>query len=211
MAIFDPFFTTKGPGQGTGLGLASVYGTLQLHGGAIELHSEPGQGSRFDLFFPATTSTNDTDDKPLAAPAPGTDATIRKDRQLSILVVDDQEIVRTVLARSLITLGHRVTTCADGREAVDRFSANPGDFDFVFLDLNMPVMTGDVTFCALRAVDPEVQVVLTTGYSQDQLLSPELRAGVVRILQKPYRMAQLRQLLDELSGSPGADDPTSPT
>src|SRR5262249_42721734 len=145
--VFEPFFTTKGVGQGTGLGLAVVYGVAKAHGGWVECHSQPGHGSRFDVYLPCGTNEPADEtavDGVVPVPAPG--------RGETVLVADDEpgvrELARTVLDRQ----GYRVLVAADGAEAVEVFRHEPGQVDLVVLDASMPNMNGRQAFESIRGI-----------------------------------------------------------
>jgi PAS domain S-box-containing protein len=181
--IFEPFFTTKGTGQGTGLGLAVVFGIVDAHGGRIECASRPGAGTRFDVYLPAydgpAATVTDPTPEPVASPA---------GRGERVLVVDDEPMIRELAAAVLEPLGYRVTLAADGAEGVGQFRAAGGRFDLVILDLTMPTLSGRETLEALLAIDPGVRVLLASGYSADR----EAMAGrVTGFLDKPYSPGDL--------------------
>jgi two-component system, cell cycle sensor histidine kinase and response regulator CckA len=185
--LFEPFFTTKDVGKGTGLGLASVDGTVRALGGAIVVTSSPGAGTTFELYLPEVSGTETTDREPSGdAPAPVTG----KGR---ILLVDDEEGVRSMAAASLVRLGYGVTACSSGREAVERFSREWSDVDLVLLDMIMPGMTGMDTYRALRAVNPALRVILTSGFAKAGEIEALEAEGAQGFLRKPYQLAELAQ------------------
>jgi CheY-like chemotaxis protein/anti-sigma regulatory factor (Ser/Thr protein kinase) len=191
--IFDPFFTTKGPGKGSGLGLSSALGTVQQHGGTIEIESRAGAGTVMRIFLPVAAG-------PLATePAPASVPLARGGR---ILVADDDPMVRRVVCRILDTLGYQAVAVADGAETVSRLRASPGAFDAAIIDMRMPVMGGRECFAALRAVRPDLPVIIASGYHDDQL--EDLKAaGLAGILSKPYDRAVIGRALESvLAGRP---------
>jgi PAS domain S-box-containing protein len=182
--IFEPFFSTK-PRHGTGLGLATVYGIVQNHKGAILATSEPGVGTTFDILLPAGEGT------PMGAVAESTAV----GGTGTILVIDDEPGVRKVLARHLEALGYEVVQASGGAEGVDLYRTGGGSLDLVLLDMVMPHMDGEATFKALKELDAGVRVVLTSGFSEDGRANRILSQGTVGFLQKPFRRAALANLV----------------
>ncbi len=179
--IFEPLFTTKS--QGTGMGLAASYGIVQEHSGGIEVDSRLGEGTVFRLRFPLLAD----DHTPPPAPADAeADAALPKPtQQARILVVDDEEMVRSVATRLLQLRGHEVEGVASGREALDRLKAAP--FDLVFTDYGMPEMNGAELARAIRDVRPGLPVVLVTGYTETHEVEHEVEA----VIPKPFRLEDL--------------------
>lgn len=181
--LFEPFFTTKKRGHGTGLGLAAVYGTMKTHNGAIEVETAVGKGTTFKLYFPVAEEKNPTNDSQVLPVAAGEHAA-------SILIVDDEEIVRSSMAKILKRLGYTVVSCATGEEAVRRYQAKGPRFDLVILDMIMPGRSGKETFEALIAIDPRAKVLLASGYSLDSETQKVLDMGAAGFLQKPFDMTE---------------------
>jgi PAS domain S-box-containing protein len=185
--IFEPFFTTKPVGQGTGLGLSTVFGTVSQHGGAITVRSEPGSGTCFEILLPLHA----------AAPAPvvpAAETVMQQDRGL-ILVVDDEALLRVTAREMLEFLGYTVLTAADGREGLDIFAKHHADIDVVLLDMVMPVLSGRDCFIAMREIQGDARIVITSGFLRDDDLTQLLAAGVSGCLRKPYRAKELGDLL----------------
>ena len=156
LRIFEPFFTTKGPREGTGLGLASVYGIIKNHGGYIRVESELGKGAAFILFLPAT-------DKPVVVEkAPATPILRGKG---TILVVDDEESIVKVSVRLLESMGYEVLTATRGAQAIELVRRHGEGISLVILDMTMPEMSGAKTFSAIREIAPNLKVLLASGYS----------------------------------------------
>lgn len=182
--LFEPFFTTKPEGEGTGMGLAMAYGIIQAHGGWIDVETEVGSGTTFTLYLPAPdTSPVRRVERPRTRPV---------SRQTGrILIVDDEEIVREILNDMLTRLGYEVVVAATGQEAVALYAAASGTIDAVIVDLIMPGMDGAQTFDALRAIDPGVRALLSTGNSPDGLTQELLDRGMLELVPKPYRMEDI--------------------
>lgn len=187
--IFEPFFTTKERGMGAGLGLSIVYGIVEGLGGCISVWSEPGKGSSFDVYLPI--SKGDADQK-------GEQEAVLSHGSGTILVVDDEDVVREVLAEMLKKLGYRVILAADGREAVKIFEESYKDIDLVIIDLNMPVMNGYDTFRELKRVDPGVRSLLATGFSMDGSSKRLLDEGVLGFLHKPFTIEKISAAIKEI-------------
>ena len=187
--MFEPFFTTKAPGKGTGMGLASVYGTVRRHGGGISVVTAPGAGTSFEIFLPETRRerVRRRGSRHLESGTGG----------LRIMVVEDEPVVRRVLARLVEELGHSATTCADGLEAVERFRQLGSDIDLVILDLVMPKQNGRETFHALREMDPSVRVLISSGFTAEGGAQELLDEGAAGFLQKPFDLEQLSDAIHD--------------
>ena len=187
--IFEPFFTTKDPGQGTGLGLASVYGIVKNHGGIVTVESEVGRGTAFTILLPATNQPS--------VERAATQAAVRPGRG-TILVVDDEELVRKICARLLVALGYEVLTAFRGQAAVDVVRQHHEKISLVILDLTMPEMTGAATFDAIREIAPTLKVLLASGFSVDGQAQALLDRGCNGFIQKPFDLAALSEKLQAL-------------
>jgi two-component system cell cycle sensor histidine kinase/response regulator CckA len=179
--IFEPFFTTKDAGKGTGMGLAMVYGIVKAHRGFIDVQSEPGQGTTFTVCIPAT------DIIPTIVHA----AEISRSGHGRILVVDDEEVVRKLAGEMLRRAGYEVIAVSSQEEAVEWYRTHPHLADLVIIDMVMPGRDGQDCFNALKAIDPEVRAILSTGYGLDGHAQDALDAGMVGYVQKPYHTQDL--------------------
>jgi CheY-like chemotaxis protein len=190
--IFEPFFTTKGPGAGTGLGLAQVYGIVKQHGGAITVASTPGQGTAFTIYLPLTAKEPTAVDAADPAPAVGGSE--------SILLVEDNPDLRAALAHSLGSLGYRVLPARDADAALALVRAAAEPIDLVLSDLVLPGRSGVELFAALQPLHPHAKFVIMTGHPVTEARMESLRAADTWI-QKPFALESLtqkvRKLLDE--------------
>jgi len=186
--VFEPFFTTKPQGKGTGMGLAVVYGIVKNHGGLTRVDSEPGQGATFSVYLPQSAGQAAAE-RPLGRTVtPG---------QGRVLVVDDEEVVRQSAAAMLRKLGYEAVPVASGQEALQVFGQDPSAFKLVLLDMVMPGMSGRECLEGLRRIDPEVRVVLSTGYGLDGRVQDILNQGARGFVQKPYLLSDLSCALAE--------------
>jgi CheY-like chemotaxis protein len=193
--IFEPFFTTKKMGRGTGLGLASAYGIVKNHSGYIDVHSENGRGSTFAVYLPASERAPSPEHRPFPETVAGSG---------TVLLVDDEEIVREVGGSMLERLGYRVLSAGGGREAIEVFRREKDRIDLVILDLIMPGIGGGETFDRLKQIDPNVRVLLASGYSIDGKAGEILRRGCRGFIQKPFTIDQLSEKIRDIL-APGID------
>jgi two-component system cell cycle sensor histidine kinase/response regulator CckA len=189
--IFDPFFTTKEMGRGTGLGLATVYGIIKGHKGMINVDSEPGQGTTFSIYLPAS-------EKEVAQEKTVT-GTIARGAE-TILLVDDEQMVLKVTRELLESLGYRVYAAGSGQEAVAVYMDKRNDIDLVILDMIMPGISGGETFDRLREINPDAKVLLSSGYSISGQAQQILERGCNGFLQKPFHLENLSRKVREVLG-----------
>jgi len=190
--IFEPFFTTKEMGHGSGLGLASVYGIIKGHKGVITVYSEKGHGTTFNIYLPASDKDEIRIKKPVYKVSTG---------QETILVVDDEKMITDVTADMLAGLGYQVLIAGSGEEAVEVYRTKSETIQLVIMDMIMPGMGGGEAFDRIKAVNPSVKVILSSGYSLDGNARIIMNRGVRAFLQKPFLLGELsdkvRSVLDE--------------
>lgn len=189
--IFEPYFTTKAEGKGTGLGLATVHGIVQSHGGAIEVRSAPNRGSEFRVYFPFAGEEAE-------APRPEREGAIPRGAGEQILFVDDDPAVLEVVGRLLNQMGYTVTGCVDVEEARRAFQAAPDRFQAALLDNTMPKTTGMEFAQELRALRPTLPVILMTGTASANVINRARRSGIARVLAKPADSLELGRALHEV-------------
>ncbi|MCK6523637.1 PAS domain S-box protein [Myxococcota bacterium] len=196
--IFEPFFTTKPRDQGTGLGLATAYGTVKGAGGRIVVQSAPGRGARFDVWLPATPELPRAITEPSPAPSA---AETTPSRPITVLLVEDEHSVRQVIAQMLARHGYTVIEAEAGDVALERVAERPEPIDVLVTDVIMPRMSGKELADALTAARPEVRVLFMSGYTDDLIARHGVLEPGIAFLQKPFRLvalvAALRRLLEE--------------
>jgi signal transduction histidine kinase/CheY-like chemotaxis protein len=190
---FEPFFTTKGEGTGggTGLGLSTVYGIVQLHRGAVALTSAPGRGTTVRVLLPRGTH---------ARPAP--EPTVSRGGSGIVLVVDDEELLREFTTAALGRLGYGVLTAADGERGVAVFRERHAELEGVLLDLKMPNKNGRDAFVEMHAIDPSVPILICSGYGDNEEAQSLISLGAAGLLGKPFKIAELGTQLQALGARP---------
>jgi len=192
--IFEPFFSTKPKGVGTGLGLASAYGIIKNHGGGIHVASEPGRGTTFTIYLPAT------DTRPAIAE--------QREEEVftgweTIMVVDDEQINIAVMKEMLEILHYRVIPVGSGQEAVAVYMEKGKEIDLVILDMIMPGISGGRTFDILRGINPDVAVILASGYSAEGEARAIINRGCRGFIQKPFHLQALSRNVREVLNNRG--------
>ena len=190
--IFEPFFTTREMGHGRGLGLASAYGIIRGHQGIINIYSEEGQGTTFNIFLPATEKTAVKETVPPKGLLVGSE---------TILFVDDEDVIIDVNREILESLGYKVVAAKSGQEALEVYRKLQGKINLIILDMIMPGMDGEATYDSLKKVNPEIRVILSSGYSKNEQAKAILEKGCQAFIQKPFSISDLsmtiRQVLDK--------------
>jgi two-component system cell cycle sensor histidine kinase/response regulator CckA len=187
--IFDPFFTTKGMGRGTGLGLATVYGIIKGHKGMIHVDSEPGHGTTFTIYLPASEKEIVREENAARIIVKGTE---------TILLVDDEKIVLEASKAMLESMGYRIYAVGSGQEAIAVYMEKGNDIALVILDMIMPGISGGETFDRLRDITPGIKVLLSSGYSVEGQAREILDRGCNGFIQKPFRLEMLSQKVREM-------------
>jgi len=189
--IFEPFFSTKKIGEGTGLGLASVYGIVKNHGGYINVYSEVDKGTTFTVYLPAL-EREAADHMPKANELP-----IHYGYE-TVLLVDDEQVVLEVAGGMLTSLGYTVIAAINGKDAIEAYEKERDTIDMVILDMIMPGLSGRETCNRLKAIDPSVKILLSSGYNVDGQATEILKIGCNGFIQKPFDMRRLSRKIREI-------------
>jgi len=189
--IFDPFFTTKPVGQGTGLGLPTVLGIVESHGGFLHVDSEVGKGTMFKVYLPAASSEKEDAHETEFTSLPSGNGEI-------ILIVDDEPAIRDIASRILSSHGYRPLTACEGQEAIALFEQNRDKIKAVVSDLMMPHIDGAATIRALRKMNPGLKTIMITGLGEDARVAEAKSAGSDIVLSKPFTAEQLLMALKQL-------------
>jgi len=190
--IFEPFFTTKQMGRGTGLGLATVYGIIKGHRGYVTVHSEPGRGTRFDIYLPLSGEETSLQWEDAGVYVPGSGV---------VLLVEDEEEVLNATKEMLEFLGYRVVAARSGQEALAVYRQRQDEIDLVLMDMIMPGISGGEAVDGLLEVNPSVRIVLASGYSLHGMAGDIMKRGCRAFIQKPYSLNELSRTLSEVSPS----------
>ncbi len=190
--IFEPFFSTKQRGRGTGLGLASAYGIIKNHDGFMTVYSEKRKGTTFNIYLPA--SIKDAEQEEIIH-------TEILEGAGTILLVDDEEMILSVAEEMIQALGYQVLVAKDGRSAIDTYRAKNSQIDLVILDLIMPGLGGGETFDQMKAINPDVKVLLSSGYSINGQASSIIKRGCQGFIQKPFGIQELSQKISKTIAS----------
>ncbi|RYF27995.1 MAG: response regulator [Comamonadaceae bacterium] len=214
LRIFEPFFTTKPVGQGTGLGLAVVHGVMRTHGGAVDVDSTPGEGSRFTLYFPAaprppvaqgSAQPAPAASVPAAEPEAHAQAAAPADaRQRHVMYVDDDEALVFLVQRLLKRRGYRVSTFTDPNEAAAALRADPQAYDLVVTDYNMPGYCGVDLVREAKRIRPDLPVALASGYVTTEIEHAALAEGASALIHKPNDVEELCATVHRLAHAPAA-------
>lgn len=199
--IFDPFFTTKEKGVGTGLGLSMIYRIVQEHYGFVEFKTKVGAGTSFVIYLPQEISDAE---ETVTVPVPVIEN--ENVKKATILVVDDEPVLRKIAARILNAAGHTVLIAEDGGEAVDIYETEHSHIDLVILDLVMPVMGGRETYFELMKIDQTIPVIISSGFRKDERVDELLEHGATGFLQKPYTVEQMQSLITSVINNHNVKD-----
>ena len=190
--IFDPFFTTKGISKSTGLGLASAYGIIKAHGGYIDVESKKRYGTTFYVYLPASEKEVVKEKELLVEALKGKE---------TVLLIDDEDMIIDVCKEILNALGYKVLIARNGRNAIDLYKAHRDTIDLVILDMIMPVMGGGETYDRMKEINPDIKVLLSSGYSINGQATEILNRGCNGFIQKPFNMKELSRSIREVLDS----------
>jgi hypothetical protein len=193
--IFEPFFTTKAIGKGTGLGLSTVLGIVRSHGGFVRVVSNPGRGSKFELYFPAAPSAK-------VSPRPEVDVVLLRGSGQRILVVDDEQAVRDVAVRILDGSGYYAIAASGGPEAIEYFSRERANIDAIITDMAMPGMDGPALVRVLRQIEPNIPIMGMSGHGENNGSESDSPWGLPVFLTKPFTVERLLLAVQELLLAP---------
>jgi len=192
--IFEPFFTTKAIGKGTGLGLAVVFGIVEHHGGFIDVRTAPGEGSTFILYLPIPELA--LEELPRARKGgeqiPGGTETV--------LLIEDEEMLRSLAKTFLVSKGYTVLTAEDGMQGIELYQSHQKEIAVVVSDIGLPVLGGHDVFKKIRAINPEAKVIFASGFFDPETKSEMFKAGLKEFIQKPYMqdevLRKIREVID---------------
>jgi CheY-like chemotaxis protein len=184
--IFEPFFTTKEMGRGTGLGLASVYGIVKGHKGFINVYSQLGHGTTFNVYIPATGKKQEKESDVVDEIMGGRE---------TLLLVDDEEMIRKVGKEVIEALGYKAILASGGLEAIEIYRARKQEIDVIILDMIMPDLDGGRTFDTLVGMNPAIKVILSSGYSLNHEAESIMQRGCKAFIQKPFNAYDLSRVV----------------
>jgi PAS domain S-box-containing protein len=190
--IFEPFFTTKAPGRGTGLGLSVVFGIVEHHNGFIDVRSIPGKGTSFTVYLP------------IAERAPEIGQRVRKSIEEipggteTILVIEDEEMLRSLAKGILVSKGYKVLIAEDGMQGVEMYQSHQKEIAVVLSDVGLPLLSGPDVFRKIREINPEAKVILASGFFDPETKSEMFKAGLKNFIQKPYMHDEVLQKIREV-------------
>ncbi len=189
--IFEPFFTTKGPGKGTGLGLAVVFGIVEHHSGFIDVRSAPGEGATFTVYLPVRelpAAELQPASKSLEEIPGGTE---------TILIIEDEEMLKELVKVFLVSKGYTVLTAKDGMQGVEMYQSHQKEIAVVLSDMGLPILSGQDVFRKIREINPEAKVIFASGFFDPQMRSEMYKAGLKEFIQKPYMQDEVLQKIRE--------------
>ena len=192
--IFEPFFTTKGPGKGTGLGLAVVFGVVEHHSGFIDVRSAPGEGTSFTVYLPIPERAPEVSQRARKGVEEITGGTE------TILVIEDEEMLRDLAKAILVSKGYTVLTAEDGIQGVEMYRSHQDQIALVLSDLGLPILSGQDVFRRIREINPQAKVILASGFVDSETKSEMYKAGLEHFIQKPYSpdevLLKVREVID---------------
>lgn len=186
--VYDPFFTTKGKGVGTGLGLAMVYNIVKQHKGFVDIESKMGEGTKFIVYLPHYTDVREEMIKKELAD-------VSQSGEGLIMVVDDEQILRQIAREILEEIGFEVVLAEDGEEAVSIYKKKHKEIRLVLLDMLMPKLSGNEVFIKMKKINPNISVILTSGFRKDKRVEQALNAGADGFIKKPYNFKRLSEMV----------------
>ena len=201
--IFEPFYTTKERGKGTGLGLSVVYGVVNNHRGFVQVESEPGYGTTFTVYLPVRSATDADAERNGSIGRPS-------DPARTIMLVEDEEMLRELGVMMMEADGYRVLAAKDGVEAVEMFESHADEIGLVVCDLGLPRLGGRDVFMRMKEIKPSVRAIVASGYLDPNVRSEILRAGVIDTVQKPYDFRDMMERIRSIIGQPQTEDDQQP-
>ncbi|MGH8094760.1 MAG: response regulator [Chthoniobacterales bacterium] len=201
--IFEPFYTTKERGKGTGLGLSVVYGVVNNHRGFVQVESEPGHGTAFTIYLPVGSATEAETEGDGGVDRPN-------DPSRTIMLVEDEELLRELGVMMMEADGYRVLAAKDGVEAIEMFESHADEIGLVICDLGLPRLGGRDVFLRMKEIKPGVRAIVASGYLEPNVRSEILRAGVLDTVQKPYDFREMMERIRSIIGQPQLEDDRQP-